>query len=107
MGVGIGYLPTPPAPREQANSCEKITFPQLRWQAVNIQCKRNHSSMMRTDCSLPYVASHQMSATVGSLSELSWTGIQSWPPDVTSKGDQGPVRRAGMTCTEGDRGPVQ
>ena len=34
-----------------------------------------------------------------------WAGIQSWSPDVTSRGLQGPV--GGMACTEGDRGPVQ
>ena len=30
--------------------------------------------------------SHQMSALVGSWSEQVWTGIQWWPPDVTSRG---------------------
>ena len=52
------------------------------------------------------VASHQMSAAGGSSCEQVWTGLQSWPPDVTSRGgcniiqggDQGPVQRCETGC---------
>ena len=61
----------------------------LRVQIVKETAPRKYSSTVRVTHSATVhasVASHQVSAPGGPLREQVWTALWSWPPDVTTKG---------------------